>query len=164
MKAKPLHILLLAAFCGVASLDAQPLGDSERGQGQRPAPSEIFDKLDTDQSGRISAEEAKGPMAKHFDRIDKDGDGMVSQAEMQEAGQKMRKKKKGQLGQKLKEMDTDGNGSISKDEASQRLAGQFDEIDFDGDGELTREELKAAAKSNRSSGPDSGGIEGKKLK
>jgi len=162
MKVTTLTLLALSAVALPLGLTAQPEGDGLREKGDRPSPHEVFAKLDADQNGSISQDEAKGPLAKHFDRIDQNGDGSISKEEHAEVAKKMRErhnKKKQERGERLKEMDTNGNGTISKDEAGERLAERFDEIDSDGDGELTKEEMRAAAMKMRpKKGPHNSGI------
>jgi Ca2+-binding EF-hand superfamily protein len=45
----------------------------------------LFSKLDTDEDGYISRDEAKGRILEHFDNIDTDEDGYISRDEMREA-------------------------------------------------------------------------------
>jgi len=52
------------------------------GKGDRPDPRKMFERMDADQSGGISKEEAKGPLAKNFDEIDADSDGEITPEEM----------------------------------------------------------------------------------
>lgn len=143
MKTKT-YILALSLACLIPAL-AQAKPEGGQGKGQRPAGGELFKKLDADQSGTISKEEAKGPLAENFDEIDADGDGEITKDEMKAAA----KERGGDRGGKMKEADTDESGSISKAEAEaaglDRLVEHFDELDADGDGEVTKEEMKAAA-------------------
>lgn len=44
-----------------------------------------FDEMDTNNDGRISRAEARGPIKDRFNAIDTNGDGMLSRSEMQNA-------------------------------------------------------------------------------
>lgn len=56
-------------------------GKGRPGRGQ-PDPMQILTRLDKDEDGKISREEARGPIAERFDQVDKDGDGFVSDEEL----------------------------------------------------------------------------------
>lgn len=50
-----------------------------------PKPEQILKELDKDEDGKISRAEAKGPLKKHFAKIDADEDGYVSLEELNKA-------------------------------------------------------------------------------
>ena len=110
----------------------------------------MIERLDTDQNGTISQDEAKGPLAAHFDKIDANGDGEVDVGELKAARAERTDKAK-EKRPKLKQADTDGNGTISYDEASEagleKLVEHFDQIDGDGDGEITKQEMRTMKKA-----------------
>ena len=58
--------------------------------GGMPSPEQIFGFLDADKDGFIAKEEAKGPLAEHFDKVDSNQDGKVSPVELQTAMAAMR--------------------------------------------------------------------------
>jgi Ca2+-binding EF-hand superfamily protein len=164
MNIKSLLVLILSSSLIGFTAQAKSEDAPEGNQGKRPSVKELFQRLDTDESGTLSAEEVKGPLAKNFDEIDADGDGQLTQKEMMVANKNRAKGEKGKeakgekagkggpegKGPNLKEVDTDENGAISKEEATEagmeRLLEHFDDIDADGDGEITREEMKAMPK------------------
>lgn len=145
MKSKTLLLTVLSAALIPFLAQAKPKGGD--GKGERPQPGQIFERLDTDESGTLSKDEAKGPLAEHFDEFDANSDGEISKEELR-AKHKERGGDKGGKGGKLKEIDTDESGTISLAEAeasdAKRLVEHFDKIDANEDGELTKEELKAA--------------------
>jgi len=53
--------------------------------GERPNPAMVMERLDANSDGKISKEEAKGPLAEHFDRIDSNKDGFISKEEIENA-------------------------------------------------------------------------------
>ncbi|MEM6280403.1 MAG: hypothetical protein AAF733_13055 [Verrucomicrobiota bacterium] len=61
-------------------------GNARPGGGRRmPDPAQILSRLDTDESGSISREEAAGPMIERFDQMDTDRDGAISAEELKSA-------------------------------------------------------------------------------
>lgn len=59
--------------------------------GERPDPSAIFKRFDTDGDGRLTLEEAPPPMAERFEHLDANSDGAVDLEEMKQAHERMRK-------------------------------------------------------------------------
>lgn len=112
-------------------------GHGKRGHGKRDA----MNELDTNEDGRISVDEAKGPMAEHFTDIDADEDGQLTKDELRGHHQQMRARRHEEH---FADMDADRDGVISAAEAKGPMAEHFADIDGDGDGELTKDELKAA--------------------
>ncbi len=148
MNKKSLLLLILSAALLPLGAQAKPEGVPADGKGKKgpPSPEQIIERMDADKNGTISKEEAKGPLAKNFDKIDANSDGQLDKKELRTV-QKKRQKQAKEAGKKLKEADTDGNGSISKDEASaaelKKLVEHFDKIDADSNGEISKEEMRA---------------------
>jgi hypothetical protein len=53
-----------------------------RGGGRAPNPADWLKGLDTDGDGKVSRDEARGPMRDGFDKIDGNGDGFIDAAEL----------------------------------------------------------------------------------
>lgn len=53
--------------------------------GGLPSAEQIFAFMDADKDGFIAKDEAKGPMAQHFDHVDGDKDGKISADELKTA-------------------------------------------------------------------------------
>jgi len=52
---------------------------------ERPSYEEILEDMDADEDGKLSKDEAKGPLNDHFDEIDKDEDGYITEEEFENA-------------------------------------------------------------------------------
>jgi len=65
-----------------------------RGEGDRPDPKKMFERMDADQSGGLSRNEVKGRMAKAFDKIDADSSGEITPEELKAFHETMREKRK----------------------------------------------------------------------
>ena len=98
-------------------------------------------------------DEAEGPLERHFDQIDTDGNGEITSTELKAARAK-RFERGIEIRERIKASDADGNGTISSNEANEagldKLIEHFDKIDSDGDGEITKQELKNLIKKHRS--------------
>ena len=52
---------------------------------ERPSYEELLEDMDADEDGKLSKDEAKGPLNDHFDEIDKDEDGYITEEEFKNA-------------------------------------------------------------------------------
>lgn len=84
---KNLQIALLTA--GVLLTSASFAADNQRPQsgagGQPPPADEIMAHMDSDQDGKLSQSEIKGPLQRMFTEIDANGDGYLSLEELNNA-------------------------------------------------------------------------------
>lgn len=105
-----------------------------------PAGAALTDTTDTADAteGAGAASPAVGESGL-FDRIDADGDGLITRAEAKayRIGGKGRRF--------FKKVDTDGDGRISRDEAERYRTGRFETADLDRDGAVSKAEMIAAA-------------------
>ena len=83
-----------------------------------------------------------------FERMDRNGDGVVEAAEIQEmrgelyaAKARFRKRATGQSASLFERADGDGDGQVSRDEFVNVEPLMFQRADADGDGKLTRDEM-----------------------
>ena len=132
----------LAFACGIAGAqDTQPPA--------RPAPGgdQMFNRMDTDSDGKISATEHSAAAASMFATMDANGDGKVTAEEMTAAHQKVtgHAPAAGEMSaaEKIKTIDTNGDGALTADEHAAGSKQMFDRMDTDKDGFVSRTEMAA---------------------
>ena len=54
-------------------------------KGERPNPEEMFAQMDANNDGKLSKDEAKGPLSEKFSEIDTNSDGFISKEELKNA-------------------------------------------------------------------------------
>lgn len=149
MHGKPILLMLISATLITLNSQAKPEREDRDKNRMPPAPDQIIERLDIDGSGSIIKGEAKGFIAKYFDRIDANGDGKISEEELLHARENRGQKPKGGR-EDIIAADTDQNGAISIDEATgaglKKMVENFDRIDADGDGQISEEELRLLRK------------------
>ena len=149
MHSKSILLMLISATLITLNSQAKPEREDRDKNRMPPAPDQIIGRLDMDGSGSIIKSEAKGFIAKYFDRIDANGDGKISEEELLHARENRGQKPKGGR-EDIIAADTDQNGAISIDEATgaglKKMVENFDRIDADGDGQISEEELRLLRK------------------
>lgn len=87
LKSIAITAALVLAPAAIAQQDSSP--PTPQGGGM-PSPEQIFGFMDANKDGFIAKDEAKGPMAQHFDHVDADKDGRISPVELKTAMSAMR--------------------------------------------------------------------------
>ena len=59
---------------------------------RRPDPARLIQRIDRNDDGKVSREEAIGPMIQRFERLDTDEDGFISEAELRKGFETMRRR------------------------------------------------------------------------
>jgi Ca2+-binding EF-hand superfamily protein len=91
-----------------------------------------LERMDTNKDGKVSREEAQGPLARFFDQFDTNKDGFLDRQELRRAAARIVARQAG----------NGGNGGPQPEAASRPAGPDFDALDANADGRLTREELK----------------------
>ena len=79
-----IEVLLKPMGMGLPSRRTERVRLPRRGRGgRRPDPAQILARLDADKDGKVSESEARGPMKERFSQMDSDGDGYVTNAEIE---------------------------------------------------------------------------------
>lgn len=128
---------MLIAVCALSVPSVYALDAPQRqgrGNGQ------YISAMDTNKDKKISKEEAKGRLARKFDKFDLDGDGFITETELKTA---IAQKAAANQGKLIDKLDKDGDKKISKDEAKGKIAQYFIDIDANGDGYLDLKELES---------------------
>ena len=141
MKTFAITLTALAVVLAVSTVFAQVGPGRGRGPGARDRGAGVLRRFDANGDGQITEREWMAV----FDNIDKDGDGVLSEAELKESAEQARQEAGNRM---FKRFDADGNGSIDASEFPGREE-MFKRIDSDGDGQLSGEEFKAAAEKRR---------------
>ena len=161
---------LLGGAAALAVAVALPMTASAWG-GKGHHGGKMFEMLDTDKDGAITAAEFGAHAEGRFAKMDADGDGDVTKAAMSAARAAMRTKwrerRAGTAEERFAAMDADGDGKVTlqemKDAVASRMAEHkkdgaekrgerhaeriekhFNAMDADGDGALTLEEMQSA--------------------
>jgi Ca2+-binding EF-hand superfamily protein len=139
----------LAIFANLAVAEDKPEGRRERGpMGQHEGRPEggpehgRFEAIDTDGDGLISQAELQN----HFKGLDANGDNLVSKEEMKaHMMAQMAKNREAGPEERMKKMDSNGDGVISKDEFKGPKE-FFTKIDTNQDGQIDATEVQEAKK------------------
>ena len=145
-----LTLALAATSIAAAACSAQSAPtDTPRGPGHRGAA--MMMHADANHDGVITRAEAMAEADARFAKLDTDGDGQVTAAEMQARRSAMRDRMQargkapragGPDGARMgRRGDVDGDGLMTKADAEARAAKRFDRMDANHDGKLDKTEL-----------------------
>ena len=178
------RILAAAALLATAgSVSAQPGDAASDGRDRAVTRQQVieradrrFARLDLDNDGRATSEEASRAHAQRrdqragraFERFDLDGDGSISRAEFEQGRERrgelraergprpgLRRHRRG--GPRMRGERMFGEqGFMTRDEMRERALARFDRLDVDRDGTLTATERRQARERFRQHGPEGG--------
>lgn len=149
MKTIPLTLSAALLLGGAqAALADAPRGDCAAMQGARLE--QMFDRLDADGDGAVTRAEVEAAPAMRFAAADANGDGKVT---VDEIAAMMRAATDERAAWMLGRHDADGDGALSAEEMAPRHGDRadrmFSRMDADGDGRVTRAEAQAAMQQRR---------------
>lgn len=138
---------VLAGSLGMVSVaEARGMGDKAGFAGGRMGPNAPeFAEIDADGDGQLTQEELDAFAAARFAAIDTDGDGVLSADELAAAAEARRAEMEAARVQRMIEArDTNGDGVLSQEEMSaQAQKSPFERLDTNGDGVISAEEFAA---------------------
>lgn len=104
----------------------------------------MFNRMDVNGDGIVTRKEFTDYSNKRFDELDTNHDGKITREEMAAARDKARKKIGELFNQRFAAADANHDGALSRDEAQQMpgIARHFGEIDANHDGKVTRDEIR----------------------
>jgi len=110
-----------------------------------------FEEIDTDGNGEVTQAEMEAMKAARFSAVDTNGDGVLSLEELTAQGAK---EVAAHAERMLEKRDANGDGVLSQDELSkQRRSGKmFDRMDADNSGSISKEEFEEARNHMRQRG------------
>jgi Ca2+-binding EF-hand superfamily protein len=86
---------VVLAFGTIFLMSTSAFGQSdEKKDGKKPPSfSELLEKMDENEDERLSEKEIKGPLREHFDTIDADEDGFITEEELKKAPKPKRRER-----------------------------------------------------------------------
>lgn len=107
---------------------------------------EMFDKMDSNQDGKLSLDEMPDHRQKYLDKMDMDNDGFISK---EEAEAKRGGHHKNRMAMMMQRLDSDGDGKITRSEFTSHATEMFNKADENGDGVVTEDEIGNMKPSHR---------------
>lgn len=127
-----------------------------------------FSAVDTNGDGKLTQEEMQAHAKARFDAADTNGDGKLSVDELAAAAQKREEERRAKKAARMLErLDANNDGALSFDEMpgqQSRADRMFARMDADGDGAISKEEMDAAAAKFKERRGKHGGKHGQKGK
>lgn len=108
----------------------------------------ILQRIDTNGDGVISKDEMTAVRERVFKRLDRNGDGIIDEKEIASARQAIKDRAEvaqARLGNRWRRMDANGDGKVSEQEFASSMP-LFDLADRDGDDKLSADEIASVRK------------------
>ncbi|WP_192253943.1 EF-hand domain-containing protein [Mesorhizobium caraganae] len=102
----------------------------------------ILQRIDTNGDGVISKDEMTAVRERVFKRLDRNGDGIIDEKEIASARAEVAQAR---LGNRWRRMDANGDGKVSEQEFASSMP-LFDLADRDGDDKLSADEIASVRK------------------
>lgn len=115
-------------------------------------PNKKLDKMDTDGDGLVSRAEHSAGAQRMFTEMDTNRDGVVTAAEMdakKDAKRGDKNRDEMSATERIKMIDQNADGNLSSAEHIAGAEQMFDKMDTNGDGSLSKEELAAGHKMKK---------------
>jgi Ca2+-binding EF-hand superfamily protein len=164
MSRLPLSHAALALATAASIAVALPVSAREGGDGRHgggPRAEMLFERFDLDGDGRITEAEVEDAAAQRFAEADANGDGQLSAEELVAAAEARRvERQAARIDRMIERLDGDGDGLLSPEEIAERRDGAlFERLDADDDGVITEDELAEMrpGRWGRGPGPRHGG-------
>lgn len=149
MNTKLAYLLTAATLiAGTATASAQMADAGYHGKGFRNMGARMFDRVDTNGDGAVTAEEMSASIEARFADADNDGDARVTKAEIidaieRNAERSRMKRHSGTIADRLVyRFDINDDGVVSRAEIDNRAAKGFALMDFNDDGQIEKAEIR----------------------
>lgn len=135
---------VLIAALGLAIATGGAFAASDKSEGRHHRPHHSFEELDANGDGKLTQEEMETHMQARFEGADTDGNGSLSQEELlARISAEQAKRAEKYVAHMIDRHDADGDGALTMDEMQSRHKGKmFSRMDADDDGAVTKEEFE----------------------
>jgi Ca2+-binding EF-hand superfamily protein len=134
-----------SALIAALLIGLAPLGAA---QAQDMPGQRIAQRIDTNGDGVISKDEMAAARVRLFRKLDRNGDGVIDRNEIESARQAIKDRAEtaqARLANRWRRMDANGDGKVSEQEFASSMP-LFDLADRDGDGKLSADEIVSVRK------------------
>ena len=134
--------ILLSLLAAVATSGCMAgLANAAAAQGGQRDPAQLLERSDLNGDGRITRHECAEARARMFDRLDRNRDGQVNQADAPKRRIARNSGGGGRLKAFAELMDSNGDGRVTRVEFVDGPSPLFDRADADRDGFVTKSEI-----------------------
>lgn len=146
-----------AAILGTAvvlTASAGAFAHDRKGGDREARGMEMFERIDTNSDEKLDFAEFSAPMIARFEEVDADGNGVITDAEIETASEN----KEGRRAKRIaKRLDSDDNGEVTRAELEERQQAIFARLDADEDGFISIDEAKKMKRGGGKRGGKRGG-------